>query len=357
MLKRRKYTISLILILVGLLAASFIPVELPHTIPTKALIQPVKEWELSRLPDGSLSSVVRNQLTGAIESYGVTEFRRGDVVSFEVKPTVYSTGYVTRGDTIGLLYSNDEKMKMAELQGELEVLNAEIIFYLTGEKAEFVKSVEKEVEMAREAVAKAATVYNRSSLMIRDTLIPVEEYEIHRHQYDLKKLELDHALSKLEVVRTGDKPERIELVMAKRDAVKSQIDHLQERMEQLTMLSPFDGMVVLDRNYLPRDILVKVIDTSSYVGVAPVLLRDKPFVSVGNEVKLRDHLYRDPLVGKVHNFNNVSELIGGQTVVFFTFTFESRGEFIYAGKMIEVDVSGTPLKPQDFAAKLFRSPI
>nr|MBS0036996.1 hypothetical protein [Saprospiraceae bacterium] len=357
MLRRRKYTISLILFLVTLLAASFLPIDIPYTIKSKALLLPAKEWELSRLVDGSLSSIVRNQLTGAIESYGVTEFRRGDVVSFEINPEVYASGKVSKGDTIGLLYSNDEQMRLAELKGEVDVLNAEIAFYLTGEKSEFVKSMEKEVAVATEAVARAETIYNRSKRMMKDTLIPIEEFEIDRHEFELRKLELEHALAKLEVVKTGDKPERIDHVRAQRDALKNQIHQLENRMEQLTLLAPIDGMVSLDRNYLASDILVKVIDTSSYVGVAPVLLRDRPYISSGNEVRIRAEFNGSEITGEVYDFNNVSELLNGKAVVFFTFKFDSSDREVQSGKMIEIEVRGTPLNPQQYAMKLFRSPI
>lgn len=357
MLNRKKYTVLLILFLAALIAASFLPIEIPYTIKSKALILPVKEWELSRLADGSLSSIIRNQQTGAIESYGITEFRRGDVVRFEINSDIYLTGRVSKGDTIGLLYSNDEQMRLAELKGDVEVLNAEIAFYLTGEKSEFVRSVEKEVSMATEALARAETIYNRSRRMMKDTLIPIEEFEIDRHEYELRKLELEHARAKLEVVSTGEKPERIDHVRAQRDALKNQIQQLESRMEELTLLAPIDGMVSLDRNYLSRDMLVKVIDTSSYVGVAPVLLRDKPYILNGSEVRIRAGSSGGDIVGTVQDFNNVSEVLNGETVVFFTFQFEPSGKDIHSGNMVEVEVRGAPLNPQQYAIKLFRSPI
>lgn len=357
MLRRKKYTVFLIFFLAALVAASFLPVEIPYKIKTKAMVKPALEWELSRLPDGSLSSLLRNQLTGSIESYGVTEFRRGDVVQFEMNPEIFQGQTIQKGDTIGFLYSNDEQIRIAELKGQMEVLNAELEFYRSGEKEESIKAAEREVELSRENIKSQEKVLARSRVLMRDSLISKQQFELDEHELEMRKLALELALSRQQVVSTGDKPERIQLIETQIEAVKDQIRQLQSRIEQHILLSPMVGMVVMNRNYLSSDVLVKVIDDSAYVGIAPVLLRDLPHLDKGRKVVSRQYREEDPIRGRVFDFNNVSELINGQMVVFFTVVFEKNlGGGLLPGKVIEIEAEGVPMNPQEYAWKLFWSP-
>ncbi|TVQ44954.1 MAG: hypothetical protein EA362_09285 [Saprospirales bacterium] len=357
MLKRKKYTFILMFFVIAMFAASFLPVDVPYSITTRAIVQPSQSWELTRLPDGSLSSLVRNELSGSIESYGVTEFRRGDVVSFQINQDLFTKKYINAGDTVGFLYSNDEQMRLAELKGEVEVIEAEINYYLAGEKETYLQSVRKEINLAQEALNKAEIVYQRSRRMMTDTLVSIEEYELDRHELEARKIALELAKSRLNVALSGDKPERILWLETRKKALSSQIAQLINRMEKLTMLSPMDGKIVLDRNYISRDVLLRVVDTTSFVGIAPVLIRDLKYLEIGSKVELRSSSNGQRLLGEVMDFNNVAEILNGEVVVYLTFLMKNEDIDIIPGSMIEVDITGVPLNPQQFAARLMRSPI
>lgn len=357
MLQRKKYTIVLILIVIGMIAASFLPIEINHKIKTRALIQPVRSWELGRLQDGSLSSLFRNQMTGAIESYGVTEFRRGDVVRFEIWPDLYQGLEVSKGDTIGILYSNDEHVQMAMLKSQLEVLKAERRVIITGEKPENVRSAERELDLAKRDLESSKQTMERTIRLLADSVISVQKYELDENDLQMKKLAVNLAEARLAVVSTGEKPERIALISAQIESMEEQIRQLEYRMEQLTLFSPMDGVIVMDRNYLEKDLLVKVVDISKFIGVAPVLLRDKAYIQKGNSVLMREHFLQTTAEGIVHDFNNVSEMMRGETVVFFTVYFENNAGNLMPGKMVDIDVAAMPLNPQQYIYKLFRSPM
>lgn len=357
MLNRKKYTVFLILFLAALVAASFLPVEIPYKIKTKAMVKSVLEWELSRLPDGSLSSLLRNQLSGSIESYGVTEFRRGDVVQFEMRPEIFQGQRIHKGDTIGFLYSNDEQIRIAELEGQLEVLNAELAFYRSGDKEESIKAAEREVELTRESIKNQEKVLARSQLLMKDSLISIQQFELDEHELQMRKLALELALSQREVVSTGDKPERIQLIETQIQAVKDQIRQLKSRIEQHILLSPIDGLIVMNRNYLSSDVLLKIIDDEIFMGVAPALVRDLPHLDKDRKVVGRQATEEEPIRGRVHDFNNVSELLNGEMVVFFTVVFEQNiGGSLLPGKVIEIEAEGVPMNPQEYLWKLFWSP-
>lgn len=350
----------LFLVVGGLFAALYYaPFEFPYKVRTKAMIQPVQEWELSRLPDGSLSSVIRNQLTGAIVSYGITEFRRGDVVRFELLPEVYLKGQVNEGDTIGKLYSNDEMVRLSELRGKVEVFDAELRYYMSGQKPESVQSAEREVELAKQEVENQRRVLERSKVLIRDSLISVQQFEIDEHELEMRKLQVELSEARLQVITSGAKSERIQMIETQKSALEDQILQLEARMDQLTMLAPISGKVVLNRNYLGSDVLVRIIDTTGFVGIAPVLIRDKNYIAAGSGVSLRHQIGRNTEVatGEVVDFNNVAEILNGEAVVFFTSYFKNNPQPLLPGKMVEIEVEGKYLRPWDYAVKLFRSPM
>ena len=60
----------------------FLPIKVPYTIETAALLLPEKEWVISRTADGRLISAVQNNLRGTAESYTITGFDRDDAVQF-----------------------------------------------------------------------------------------------------------------------------------------------------------------------------------------------------------------------------------------------------------------------------------
>lgn len=353
---KKKYTIGLVLFVIALGVIAFLPLDLPYKVKSVAVVRPALEWELGRNTEGSLSSLLRNNLTGSVESYGNTEFRRGDVMKFELNPTIEAGGFIQEGDTIGFLYSNEERMKLIQLLGELEVLESQLSYYKAGQKPEDIESAEREVLLAEQELATQRKLMNRSENLKKDSVISMQQYEIDQNELQVKEMNKNLAEAKLKSIMAGDKPEQIQLVQTQIAVAKQQISQVRERLDYLTVISPISGIVVLERKLIQEDILVRVLDTSSFIGIAPILLSDRDFIEPGSEVSIITKIFEKHSVGKVYDFNNVSEIINGEPAVYFTIQFEQSHPSLIPGNLIEIEVKGVTLNPRQYVDKTFNSP-
>lgn len=355
-LVRKKYTIGLFLAVIVLGALSFVPWDLTYTIRTRALVKAHLEWEIFRNSEGSISSLLRNNLTGSISSYGNTEFRRGDVMKFELLPDLYEGGFIVKGDTIGYLYSNEEQMRLIEMKGELKILESRLKYDTAGEKPEEVERAEREVDLASQQLETQRKLMARTEMLMKDSVISVQQYEIDQNELKVKELQKTLAEANLRSIKAGDKPEQIELMKSRIKALNQQILQVEDRLEYMTLISPLSGMIVLERNFENQDMLLKVIDTSNYIGVAPLLLKDRESFTTGNKVNIITQLYEKTPCGYIKDFNNVSQIVDGQGVVFFTIQFDKTLPVLFHGNFIEIEVKGVSLKPIEYMAKSFNSP-
>lgn len=353
---RKKYTIGLFLAVLILGALSFVPWDLSYTIRTRALVKAQIEWEVFRNSEGSISSLLRNNLTGSISSYGNTEFRRGDVMEFKMMPDLHEGRFIVKGDTIGYLYSNEEQMRLIEMKGELKVLESRLKFDAAGEKPEEIEKAEREVDLAIQELETQRKLMSRTEMLMKDSVISVQQYEIDQNELKVKELQKTLAEAKLRSVKAGDKPEQIELMKSRIQALSQQIKQVENRLEYMTLISPISGMIVLERNFDNQDMLLKVIDTSNYIGVAPLLLKDREYIMEGDKVNMITQLYEKTPCGFIKDFNNVSQIVDGQGVVFFTIQFDKSLPILFPGNFIEIEVKGVSLKPIEYMATSFNSP-
>ncbi len=71
----------------------FFPYQVGYNIETKGLVLPAHEWSLIRSIEGNLISSYKDNIKGSVNSFGVTEFQRGDVVEFKLHPKISSGKY------------------------------------------------------------------------------------------------------------------------------------------------------------------------------------------------------------------------------------------------------------------------
>jgi len=345
------FALFCVLVAVGLL----LPVELPYSVTTRGVVRPAFEWELGRTTEGSLTQVFNDNLTGTVRSYGITEFQRGDVVRFEVNPELTSRRFVMEGDTIGVLLSNEEQRRIIQLEGDLKILMAEMEFHTTGQKPEDVERAEREVTLAQQELETQQKLTARSKMLLTDSVIPLQEYEIAYNELKVRELALGIAEARLLSVTTGEKPEQAELVSARVQACRMQLDQLRARIRQFTLLAPVSGMVVMDRYMDGSGKLIKVADTSALVAVAPIRMADLGYVSVGDSVETMPVNGNEMVRGRVVEIDNVSRLIDLQSAVFITILFDSNEELIPESSEV-IKVTGASLTPCQYARKLFNSP-
>ena len=99
---------------------------------SKVIVKTAEEWELSKTLNGNITTSFKDHITNSTKNYSITEFQRGDAIQFVLNDKVFNKSRIDKGDTIGYIYSNEEKRNLIRLKGDLKILYAELEFFTTG---------------------------------------------------------------------------------------------------------------------------------------------------------------------------------------------------------------------------------
>jgi len=352
----KKYTIGLLLLLLVIGSVGLLPLDIPYTTRSKALVKPSYEWELLRDETGTLSSVFRNNENGLIESYGNTEFRRGDVINFFLNPGLKDGDFIEKGDTIGFTYSNEERMRLIELEGQLTILESELSYYTAGQKPEDIEWAQREVELANSVFETQQKLMARTEQLMRDSVISVQKYEIDQNELEVTRMKKVLAESRLKSLLAGDKPEQIFLVQSKIAATRLQITQIKERLSYLTITAPVSGELSSGKGYLQKDLLLRIINRDKFIGTAPVKLSDRSHFNVDDEVYLIAPGKTKKYIGRIIEFNNVIELMQGEPIIYITIAFDEPHDLLLPGNLIDIEIKGASLNPRQYFITSFQTP-
>lgn len=347
-MKRKKVTIGVIVILViSAIAVLFLPLTFSYTTQSKVQIKPGLEWELSKNTSGHILTTFKNNINASVSSYSVTEFQRGDVVKFILKEEVLNRRTISRGDTIGYLFSNQEQLKLIELEGNLRILRSEYAFFTTGQKPEDIEKAKRQIHMARQELETQKRLMVRTSALFKDSVISGQEYDIALNEMKVKELAVSIAEANFESVSTGDKPEQSALIKSKIDAISQQIGQIRERINYFTLISPVSGQIAVNRQQpteiLETEPLLRVIDVDTMVGITPIRLSELPYFEIGNEIQLT----ADGKTGYIISIDNVAQSDWLGSTVYLTSLIQN-GQDLMPGKVASVKAIGKELSLFDY---------
>lgn len=289
------------------------------------------EFNLIRTIDGNLVSSYVNHVHNAVNSFDVTEFQRGDVVAFRLNEEIINRKFVDQGDTLGFILSNEEQRNMIQLKGQLEVLSAELEFFTTGQKPEDVLLAKEAWQLATQELRTQEKLMERTRNLISDGVISTQEFDIEENRLMVKQLEEKIAKAKYLSVTTGEKPEQEKLVQAKIEALLMQTAQIESRLSYFTITAPFAGKISFPRKPSEQGTILTVTDTSSVVGVLPVLLEEYAYVKPGQPATYGSYK------GEVVSIEDVVHFIDNRQAFFVTTTWPYCKD-LRIGSMMEVKI-------------------
>lgn len=357
MLQKKKITVLFLICLTLAVGASFLPIKIPYKLKSKALVKPMYVWELTRTSQGNLVSKTMNNFSGVVESYSIAEFSRGDAVNFILSNKLKDGTYINKGDTIGILYSNEQQTKIVDLQGTLTILRAELEFFSTGVKPEDVTFIEEQLRLAKQELETQEILTNRSKALLADSVIAQQEYDIVFNELKIKELAVSIAEAQLLSVTTGDKPEQIKLIEAKIAATEKQLFQAQERLAYFTLKSPVSGEVIISKSFIETDVLLQIIDNSEYVGIAPIPSFAKEMLMVDSKVRVINSFEPNNIQGVLAKYDNVSQILQGRAVVYSTILFNDGKNHLKMGDFLEVEFIGEEMSIHNYLQKLLVTPL
>lgn len=264
--------------------AVWAPIEIPRSITTYGKVWPQRQWILERAADGQLTQMTVDYRTGFREDYSVHEIDRGETLRFRFHPALAWQNRIAQGDTIGAMVSSSTQERLVALQGELDVAVAALQANLTGEKGAVVREYESRLALAKEKAREVQKKHDRMADLFEKQLIAIEDFEAVQSELRLSNIDIALASAQLEVARTGQKAEQIQLLRSEIEGLKREIGTLQDRMGHYTLLAPFDGSV---STFYASDTLLTLSDTRSHLVLCPVKCRDRRRVALGQTVDVR----------------------------------------------------------------------
>ncbi len=325
-----------------------IPVQMPYSVKSRAAIYPLQEWSLSKNSEGNLITTHQDHRKGTLETYGITEFQRGDVVSFSLKPGLRQKSHISNGDTIGTYNSNEERRKFIELTGQLGVYKAELEFWTTGQKPEDVDEAMHQLKLAQQELKTERKLMERSRILHRDSVISDQEFEIAENKLRVKEINLDIAEARYRSVSTGEKPEQELLLRAKIAATEDQLSQVKERLELLVLKSPISGMV-MNRHRGGDNSIISVADTSGVIALCAMKAEQMEWVAVGQEAYTK---YRGKTIkGQVIAIDNTMQFVDGRSAFFVRVAFPN--ENFAPGALIDVDIFVEDMRFFSYLGRVF----
>ncbi|GAB3647349.1 hypothetical protein GCM10028791_09190 [Echinicola sediminis] len=331
-------------------------ISLTYKIYSQGLMQPHKEWSLTRTVDGNFVSSVKDNLRGVNTSYNVTEFTRGDIVQFKLSNELEKLGAVAQGDTIGYIESNEEQRKLAGLRDELGVLNSELMFFTTGQKQEDIEVIQEQLNSVKQDFRTQEVLYERSLNLYEDSVISKQDIEILSNQLKLKEYEVLIKSAELSSARTGEKSEQEKLIRSKIELIKNQMQKIEERIDHFTIVSPFSGVLMKNSGTTPDMMKLNVYDNSSLMALAPVEIYDREFMELDQEVIIYTKSDRKILEGRVVKLDNVIQKLNNRQVFFVTAQINTDKPS-YVGELTELEVVASEISTLEYLKRSFQKII
>lgn len=143
--------------------------------------------------------------------------------------------------------------------------------------------------------------------MLREKAIPETDYQLVKRKRDIDQEALELAKRDFELVKSGARDEEIKALEEEINKYKAQLQQAKGDLEQTTLYSPLDGMVItpylkqkLGQRLESGDLLLVVEDRIHSIAEIEVDEEDIPLVKINAVVKLRT--WADPtktIMGKV----------------------------------------------------------
>jgi hypothetical protein len=228
---------------------------------------PAQRWVLMRAKDGQVSHMTVNYLTGMQEGYYVNQMERGEIIRLTLQPDLARRDRVVYQDTLAVITSSDAAEQMAALRGELDIATANLIAARSGEKQSVIDVYRHRLEQARSVAEEKKNMAERAAKLYEKKLISLEECELAANASRVAQAEVESAMAQLTDIRTGVKPEQIQLLEAQIESLNRQIEVKSQRIKSYTILAPFSGAV---ETLVHSDTLLILSDDSRHMVLMPV---------------------------------------------------------------------------------------
>lgn len=326
-----------------------LPIPIPSVVNTFGTISSTQKWVLVKGTDGRLISSTVNFKTGLNEGYRVSNFDPGSSVSFALRTSLTPGHFVTKGDTIGSIFSSETQERLIALNGELAAARGLLAVNATGQKAAIVNEAQQRLQFAKRKQLEHRTIMARAEQLHSSDLISQSEYERVRSEHNTLEDEVHIAQANLEAARTGAKPEQLELAQTNIAALENEIEAIKRRATTYTLTAPISGTV---SRAVSADTLLTISDTTELLAMVPVKASDYGRVANTPDAKLTLRGVGRPVHGKIIALDRETRLLLGQSVVMATALLENAPRELMPGMIAKCRITCRPVTPLQYFKRM-----
>ncbi|MCW5924640.1 MAG: hypothetical protein KIS77_22485 [Saprospiraceae bacterium] len=273
------------LIIIGvLMAALWLPIEIPFTAESIGRVHPAREWVVLQDRTGRITSIVRDHRIGATHQIDAYQFDQGDIAGlrFDLPPQ----RFIAAGDTVVRMYSIRQSEEIQQIEAQLALYGAQLQSDTTGEKPPIVEEAERRLHFAEQDLVQKEKIFNIKKPLWEQQLIAFIEYQEAENAYNLARIQVEIARQYLENMRTGIKVEQVGVTQAQLRGLRNRLDILRRKGLAFVLRSPFSGWVVPVN--LPPDEQLIVEEAGEYVVQIPVKTEYLPYLNAQATLTVTD---------------------------------------------------------------------
>jgi hypothetical protein len=347
MIKRKIPIKVFIAIGVLIVVLMVLPFKFPYTVRAQCKLYPSEEWQLIKNQNGVLTITYQNYQTLATQEVLVSQFERGDVVSFSLHPGRNYDERIAKGDTIGVINSNEWQRRLEELNGSLRTSQANLEIFQTGAIAALIEEAENRITFARSQADQQDIIVTRISALYDQELISQEEFEIQKNQQTLYRINVAIAESQLDAVSSGAKAEEQDLIKEQIATLEKQIAIFQDRIGSNILLAPFNGVLVQS---FGSDTLLTIQNNEAFTAIIPVKWPIANFVQVNQKARISDG--NTTVDGVVTYKDKAVQILDGQQAIFITVKIDTTSELL-AGQILQGKINCESITIREYLKRFF----
>jgi hypothetical protein len=336
----------------SLLLLFALPIRIPYSVKAPGKILPAKEWIVVKGADGQVMTMLVDHVRGVTANYAVSSFERSDALQFTLRDALATGAAVAALDTVGYAYSSDTEQQLARLRGELAAAQAALALNSSGEKEAIVEEARQQVAQATTRAEEFQKTLRRQKTLYENRLISQDDFDAVQAQANLHAIAIAIAQARLQAVQSGAKKEQIELAHAHTRALQEEIEVVQQRAASLALVSPMGGVV---RRAFFGDTLLVIADTSSYIVLMPVRVREGLYLAPRQPVFLRSRdVFNLPQAELLH-VETAASVLQGKPVLPVTAALHAETSEVVPGLVVQCTIRCDGVSPAEYLKRKFQT--
>ncbi len=249
----------------------------------RAVVEAARTFLVTSVRTGTIQWVLRDgraaRGNGLIEERMLT-FRRSDLVQLNLNENLSSGDFISAGQELGRISSNQNNRRFQQLRSQKEALAAEYALLEAGARPSEVQEALDRLELARAVRQGESIELERIRALVPQGVVSQAELDAAEALDRVREQEIAVAEARVKVARSSARPEALARLASEITALEAEIAELENILKGELITSPIDGILEIGG----RQILLRVYDIDNIYLRISIPESDRLRVGLGSRV-------------------------------------------------------------------------